>query len=212
MKECHRKNTFEDLRSRFLQKYGQQICEKLGCILDKVMLTPTPLAPQVQRRFLKKCSSSQLWADGLPCNLCPAVHGTNAALFESIFARGLLIPGPFNDLRVLHGSVYGNGVYTTNLDHAATSQRYCSVPRMLVCGVLDAGAPAIAQYDWGRVIFESCCVAPLFEASSESWYCGAVRRRQGLLEQGRPLGLRWTCERAGGCCDGPACPRPPWLV
>lgn len=90
-------------------------------------------------------------------------------LFDSIFARGLLIPGQGNELRVLHGSACGLGIYTTKPESAATSRAYCDAPRMLVCGVLDTDGPAIAHYPWGRVIFDTRLVAPLFEAAVPGW-------------------------------------------
>jgi len=152
-----------------LQKFGQQIRQSLGCILQDVNLTPVPLARPVQQQFLDACSSSQAQRGGLPGNLQPAIHGTNSSLFESIFERGLLIPGKDNELRVLHGSACGLGIYTTKLESAATSRGYCDAPRILVCGVLDTDGPDIADYAWGRVIFDAHLVAPLFEASSKSW-------------------------------------------
>lgn len=52
---------------------------------------------------------------------------------------------------------------------------------MLVCGVLDTDGPAIAQYSWGRVIFDARLVVPLFEATSNSWYMPTVARVQPQL-------------------------------
>lgn len=160
---------FEQLRNAFLRKYDCELRSSLGYLLQDVVLTPTPLAPEVQQIFVKSCSLTEKDKDGLPCNLRPAIHGTNADLFHSIFSRGLLIPGQFNGLRVMHGSVHGLGIYTTSPEHAVTSKSYCSAPRMLVCGVLDSEGPAIAHHSWGRVIFDSSLVAPLFVASSDSW-------------------------------------------
>jgi len=184
-KEFKGRGDFDEVRSHFLQKFGQQIRQSLGCILQDVDLTPVPLARPVQKQFLDACSSSQAQKGGLPGNLQPAIHGTNSNLFESIFERGLLIPGKDNELRVIHGSACGLGIYTTKPESAATSRSYCNVPRMLVCGVLDTDGPEIAHFPWGRVIFDARLVAPLFEASSKSWFQAApvatVRPRVPLV-------------------------------
>lgn len=162
-------NKFETLRKSFLKKYGKHIRENLGHILEDPHLIPAPLAPGVQQQFLTACSSGHKWTDELPCNLRPAIHGTNAALFDSIFARGLLIPGQGNDLHVVHGSACGLGIYTTNPENAATSRSYCTVPRMLICGLLDTEDSTVKRYNWGWVIFDACLVAPLFEVSAKTW-------------------------------------------
>merc|ERR550532_3262879 len=66
----------------------------------------------------------------------PAFHGTNANNYNSIFQRGLLIPGHGNELQIIHGAAHGTGIYTANIDAAWLSRGFCTEQSMLVCAVI----------------------------------------------------------------------------
>lgn len=175
---------FELIRSRFLSNYERQIRNGLNrCFEGPVTLKPTPVASDVEERFLegcKKCGVDVRRSLGL---LRPAFHGTREELHASIFARGLLIPGEGNDVRVRNGSAHGLGIYTAKVENAWLSKGFCSAPRMLVCGVVDdavnvkqhtmgnhlvtAQSEAVRHVGQAVVVFDSKRVVPLFEASAE---------------------------------------------
>lgn len=154
--------TFDRLREVFLETFGKHIEDALAGVLGRATkLIPAPLAPQVEARFMAACGS----CPSLPPNLLPVFHGTKSSNHASIFDRGLLVPDVSNGLRVVNGSAYGRGIYTTLGGSVSTSRGYCSEPRMLVCGLLDdSNSEAIGQHSWGRVVFDDRRVAPLFEA------------------------------------------------
>merc|ERR1712070_4436 len=157
---------------------------------EPIELNPAPLSTDVQSRFLEAFSENAGFD-----RLLPGFHGTDASLHESIFNRGLLIPGRGNELRVLHGSAHGLGIYTANVLSPWLSKGFCTAPRMLVCGILDEKFnPCTIPDHWAGwlfppppistnpcslakvqhvgsavVIFDSCRVAPLFEASGSAW-------------------------------------------
>lgn len=171
---------FETLRKKFLDKYGHQIRESLGHTLHHFDLIPTPLALGVQQRFLEACSSDAEDVDGFPCNLCPAFHGTVEANLQSIYVRGLLIPGKNNEIRVANGSAHGLGIYAgkSDLGGCRLSNGFCRGGPMLVCGVIDDAVPvndyqvgyrrvfaeseSIRHVGSAMVVFDCHRIAPLF--------------------------------------------------
>jgi len=170
---------FEYFREMLLERYGHQIRESLGPRFQDVDLTPVPLAPDVQRRFLKACSSEGEDSDGVPYSLRPAFHGTKEENLQSILARGLLIPGDGNEIGVANGSAHGLGIYVGKLgvDGCRLSFGFCMGGPMLVCGVIDDAIPVsnqlgsfhvsaeskrVKHVGSAMVIFESSCVVPLF--------------------------------------------------
>lgn len=133
---------FEKLRQRFLRQHNKAIRDALSqCFNGDVVLNVTPLKPAVQERFVKcfnkYCVRNKYGARDTSC-MVPALHGTDPKNYESIFRRGLLIPGRGNNIGVAHGSCYGVGIYTAKLSNPLLSQGFCSrKPCMLVCCVID---------------------------------------------------------------------------
>merc|ERR1740121_496394 len=99
----------------------------------------------------------------------------------SIFARGLLIPGRSNSLRVVHGTAHGRGIYVAKVHAARLSAGFARsrVEGMLVVGVLDdavessasrklgsfsvgAESPSIRHVGDAMVVFDPSRVLPFF--------------------------------------------------
>lgn len=173
-------DSFESIRAHFLRKHGRRIVGSLSTVFkEPIELNPAPLSKHVQSRFVQAFHQNAGFD-----HLVPSFHGTNVSLHDSIFKRGLLIPGQGNDLRVLHGSAHGLGIYTALSPWL--SKGFCTAPHMLVCGVLDESrrvgdscrmgsfsvsrqSEMIRHVGSAVVVFDSCRVAPLFEASSAAW-------------------------------------------
>jgi len=171
--------SFEVLQISFLKSFGEKFCNELRRVMGTIHLKPAPISAEVQNRFLDT---------GLGGTLRAAYHGTARQSLQSIYNRGLLIPGQGNKLRVKNGQAHGLGIYTARLDAASLSWGFCTAPNawqktMLVCGVRDDAA-ANATYGMGNhrvtresedvrhvgsamVIFDHRRVAPLFEVSQK---------------------------------------------
>jgi hypothetical protein len=171
--------SFEVLQISFLKSFGEKFCNELRRVMGTIHLKPAPISAEVQNRFLDA---------GLGGTLRAAYHGTAQQSLQSIYNRGLLIPGQGNELRVKNGQAHGLGIYTAKLDSASLSWGFCTAPEawqktMLVCGVKDDAA-ANATYGMGNhrvtresdhirhvgsamVIFDHRRVAPLFEVSQK---------------------------------------------
>lgn len=164
---------FVKLQRGFLFHHGDQLCRAVReCLQSPVVVKPTMLSHEVQCRFLEAQQTLQ-------GTMRPAFHGTSSANFASIFRRGLLVPGQGNELRVVHGAVHGQGIYTANAESPELSWGFCTDQRMLICGVID-DATSCEQYALNRqvvsaesasirhvgraiVVFDDRRVAPLFE-------------------------------------------------
>jgi len=86
--------------------------------------------------------------------LVPALHGTHARCYASIFQNGLLIPGCDNNIKVANGSAYGVDVYTAKLNEPWLSAFFCKQPSMLVCCVIaDARADLLEGAKWSSLRF-----------------------------------------------------------
>merc|ERR1719245_2102725 len=160
------------MRSSFLREHGMSILRAIAACGEAPSLSPTPLDPLVQARFLTSFRA--------PYALRPAFHGTHEAKHQSIFRRGLLVPGFEPDIKVENGSAHGNGIYTAKLNNPMLSvgfSRGCR--KLLVCGVIDdatavdepmgrfsATAKSDRIYHVGdaMVVFDHAAVAPLFVA------------------------------------------------
>mmetsp|Transcript_64318 Transcript_64318/g.143042 ORF Transcript_64318/g.143042 Transcript_64318/m.143042 type:complete len:516 (+) Transcript_64318:102-1649(+) len=176
--------TFETLRWQFLKDYGHEICGPLSsCYVStgkQWMIRPAPVSTDVENRFLGA------WKKARPGQLQPALHGTHEDNLGSIYARGLLIPGGGNGVKVAHGSAYGVGIYTAYAKDPSLSWSYSRSPSrtILLCGVLDpragrvlsrpdlaAGTAPGNQVRYtpnARIFFREDLVCPLFEASLSS--------------------------------------------
>lgn len=170
---------FPSLQRQFLKQHGPQLCRNLQqCVQRPVSLKPAALSAEVQARFLEACKGPQ----ALEGTLRPAFHGTAVQRLQSIFERGLLIPGQENGVKVVNGSAHGLGIYTAQVDAPSLSLGFCRGGPMLVCGVLDDSTRLQQGAIIGRhqvlsesehvrhvgnamVVFDQRRVAPLFQAS-----------------------------------------------
>ncbi|CAE7783181.1 unnamed protein product, partial [Symbiodinium sp. CCMP2456] len=169
----------DSLRSfqlEFLEQFSPAICSGLrGIFRNEIMLRATPTNKCVYDRF-----KLQIKKKG---NLCPVFHGTDEANLPSIYAKGLLVPGGEQGVRVAHGASHGNGIYTAKTQNPGLSFGFCRGTRrpLLVCGVLDDAVPLARKYQLGNhyvtaesqnarhvgdaiVVFDASRVIPLFEA------------------------------------------------
>mmetsp|Transcript_98395 Transcript_98395/g.234260 ORF Transcript_98395/g.234260 Transcript_98395/m.234260 type:complete len:437 (+) Transcript_98395:74-1384(+) len=158
-------SAFEQMRWKFLEDSGKDFCSILKGVYTstnaEVHLRPTPMVEEAQERFLNAKRE-------LKTSVQTAFHGTNQANLESIYAKGLLVPGEASGVRVANGSAHGCGVYTTVPRTAATSFCYARGNRrpMLVCAALDDGNTSAVYHTCGYMIFfEDRRVIPLFEAT-----------------------------------------------
>ncbi|CAK9046963.1 Hypothetical protein (Fragment) [Durusdinium trenchii] len=155
--------SFELLRREFLTKHGPSFCPMLQKALGEVSLWPTPLNTPVQKTFYSSCC-------GLDGDLIPTFHGTRACSLSSIYQNGLVVPGGKNNVKVLHGSAYGVGIYTARVGNPWLSMNYSSGwTGLLVCGVLDNhDAQTVRHAGDAVVVFDERRVAPLFVAVPSS--------------------------------------------
>jgi len=140
------------------------------------------IAPEVRQRFMSAVFGNPT------AELRPAFHGTDASNHESIFKRGLLVPGDESGIKVVHGQAHGRGVYTANVDAAWLSKGFCTHPRMLVCAVLDS-AEVVRHVGDAMVVAQSDHVVPLFEGIGASFQdaCGP----SGPNRWTQPAAARW---------------------
>jgi len=153
---------FGDFRDRFLAHYEKHILRGLRvALVPDVELHVAPVSHVVQKRFMT------CFAKHSAGFVCPGFHGTDINNHRSIFQHGLLIPGDGNKLKVAHGEAYGRGIYTAKVNAAWLSSGFCSVPRMLVCAVIQS--PAVQHHRDAMVIFNAAQVVPLFEAAARDF-------------------------------------------
>jgi len=158
---------FDNLRWWIWSLHSAQISQSLKGCFEPVRIRPAPLAQEVCKRFMQRVGDYPSHG-----RVLPAFHGTDASNHSSIFARGLLVPGESNELRVVHGAAHGTGVYTAKVDAAWLSRGFCTKPRMLVCAVLDSDD--VRHVGDAMVVRRSTDVVPLFEAFAED-FKGAMR-------------------------------------
>lgn len=132
-------------------------CSRFG----RVEIQPVSLARTLRKRFMG-CLGDIPSSVNRRTKIYPGFHGTDASNHQSIFDRGLLIPGQGNELQVIHGAAHGQGVYTANVDAAWLSEGFCTEPRILICAVLDLGCVTFPGD--AMVVSSSAHVVPLFEA------------------------------------------------
>ncbi|CAK9111546.1 Uncharacterized protein SCF082_LOCUS51765 [Durusdinium trenchii] len=205
-------SSFDQFRRKFLEEHGPGFCSMLRrTFCTPLMLRPAPLAVHLQQDFSLACEE-------LEGQLIATYHGTSVRNFNSIFKKGLLIPGYGNNLKVSHGSAHGVGIYTAR--HPQLSLNFANGTRsLLVCGVLDdashtpsthlgsflvtAESDTIRHVGDAVVIFEPRRVAPLFVATAEPLPADVhrarrdvhARRVRGPQTRLRPHGLK---PRRGG--------------
>jgi len=143
---------FADFVEYFHKHHHDQIMTGLTAAFGpQVELKAVPLTPSVQARFMAKMMGA---------HIKPAFHGTDTRNYESIFSRGLLIPGHENELKIAHGAAHGRGIYTANIDASWLSRGFCSSNSMLVCAVRQENVVHVGD---AMVVFDPDNVVPLFE-------------------------------------------------
>mmetsp|Transcript_18392 Transcript_18392/g.40219 ORF Transcript_18392/g.40219 Transcript_18392/m.40219 type:complete len:280 (+) Transcript_18392:1-840(+) len=66
-------------------------------------------------------------------------HGTPGRNLPSIFARGLLIPGRYNNIPIANGCAHGLGIYLAEAGNHQLSKSYLKgSENMLICAVIDS--------------------------------------------------------------------------
>lgn len=160
-------NDFESMRTGFLSLHEGRIHQGLETVLTTpINVRPTPLALDVKNRFMTSVSSMP------SVELRPAFHGTDAVNHNSIFERGLLIPGSDTGVSMKHGAAHGRGIYTANVDAAWLSRGFCDSPAMLVCAVLQS---SMVRHVGDAMVVVNCAhVVPLFIATADSFFFGRV--------------------------------------
>mmetsp|Transcript_66907 Transcript_66907/g.189125 ORF Transcript_66907/g.189125 Transcript_66907/m.189125 type:complete len:446 (+) Transcript_66907:64-1401(+) len=112
-----RSDDFAWMRQSFLAIHQSSIEWGLGAVFGPDFDRRTvPLGSNVITQFMNSIQEMPL------AEIRPAFHGTNIANYDSIYQRGLLVPGQGNELTILHGAVHGSGVYTANVDAAWLSK------------------------------------------------------------------------------------------
>jgi len=153
---------FHAFQDAFLQRFEADIHESLRTTLGKHSLVPAALSVDLQRQFVELVQSGAFSS----VKVSPAFHGTPSSNFDSIFQRGLLVPGKGNELTVVNGAAHGQGVYTANVNASWLSAGFCSEPKMLVCAVLQtSGVNHVAD---AQVVADASHVLPLFVATGST--------------------------------------------
>lgn len=157
---------FDRLRQEFLKEHGESLRSRLGTCLgldpQNVKLANAPVCEDPVTRFMGAKARLK------DCRMLPVYHGTDPKNFQSIFSRGLLIPGKANGLRVENGSAHGLGIYTAVLDNPWLSHSYCRGGGvLLVCACLEGGKNSDAhlkRVGGALVIFDPDRVIPMLVA------------------------------------------------
>jgi len=154
--------TFHRIQSNFLRNHSKSIMMSLATVMGHpISLLPVPLAHEVQERFVESCCK-------FPGRIIPVFHGTHESNKESIFRRGLLIPSAENELKVVHGSAHGLGIYAADLSSPQTAMHYSSNRHLLVCAMLvETDDASIKTGNGFFVVFDHYRIAPLFEACGQ---------------------------------------------
>eukprot|EP00929_Paragymnodinium_shiwhaense_P013828 TRINITY_DN12167_c0_g3_i1.p1 TRINITY_DN12167_c0_g3~~TRINITY_DN12167_c0_g3_i1.p1 ORF type:complete len:625 (-),score=105.13 TRINITY_DN12167_c0_g3_i1:263-2137(-) len=143
-------SVFESIRNIFLQENHALVRRHLldGFSLEapsNIKFHPAPVTSELKARFLATWS---LGAGSQSHRLAPAFHGTATRNLKSIYARGLLIPGMGNEVRIANGAAHGRGIYAGKLNEGGTGLSVFFARNnpagMLLCAVLD-NAQAVSQ-------------------------------------------------------------------
>lgn len=123
--------SIESLASAFLRHHGEDIKRELGA---QARLVRAPMHQDIIDAFMEKCACVRSGENFIPS---VAFHGTAKRNFDSICARGLLVPSPANGIKVANGSAHGIGIYTTMLGSIGTSRWYCDSQEVLVLATIE---------------------------------------------------------------------------
>ncbi|CAJ1406470.1 unnamed protein product [Effrenium voratum] len=168
---------FERLRFDFLSRFGGEVCSVLAPLYGDAVLRAAPVAQPLRQRFKEQVEKHKE-------KLQVVLHGTNEKNLNSIYQKGLLVPSCDNNVKVLHGSSHGKGIYTAKTINARLAYGFAlgSSRALLVCGVIDDAVALpervacgnhfiTAQSDHVRhvgdaiVVFDESRLLPLFEVS-----------------------------------------------
>jgi len=206
----HTAKVFEAVRELFLLHHERQVLENVkrlqtsrpnSCYARK--LQPFEVSPAVQLRFLKaflRCGGPEFTRDASPW--LPLWHGTRSCHLNSISQRGLLVPGSRSDVKVVHGSAHGLGVYTARVTAPWLSEGFASRGGLLVCAGMDQSV-ALSQTQMHKVgaytvtresssvrhvgdavvFFDHSLVAPLFTLRQENRIAPIVRQKTPAATQ-----------------------------
>jgi len=167
---------WEEFQQRFLRKHLHRLTQDLESVWsERVDFKPAPLNNALRLQFLQDMGTSE-------ATVVPVFHGTKIENYDSIYDRGLLVPGEGNEIKVANGSAHGRGIYTARVGNARTSRGYCqSQKRMLVCAVLDhdvtfhgnleLDTPVKHVGDSVLVVQDPRRVVPVFEAVGTGVRC-----------------------------------------
>merc|ERR1719401_2180440 len=126
---------FDVFLTGFLDSYCEAMLVSLDTVLGNCNLTRAPLAATAQSKFMDTLRH----LDDLSLKVDFAFHGTEQSKLESIYERGLLVPGTDSGIAVANGSTYGVGIYLANKDTPSLAASFCrGNPQMLVCAVLQS--------------------------------------------------------------------------
>eukprot|EP00405_Crypthecodinium_cohnii_P026256 CAMPEP_0206490836 /NCGR_PEP_ID=MMETSP0324_2-20121206/44441_1 /ASSEMBLY_ACC=CAM_ASM_000836 /TAXON_ID=2866 /ORGANISM="Crypthecodinium cohnii, Strain Seligo" /LENGTH=770 /DNA_ID=CAMNT_0053971519 /DNA_START=217 /DNA_END=2526 /DNA_ORIENTATION=+ len=119
--------TMDGVRQAFLEEHGTELFKDLG---HHVTLRPAPTSQAVEQKFVRAVKVS----GSVPA---AGYHGTAKQNFNSIFDKGLLVPGKDNNgVEVANGSAHGVGIYTAKPGAARLSRSFCDSQDLLVCGIV----------------------------------------------------------------------------
>lgn len=125
---------FEALRSNFLRQ-TLPVLESAGLSA----ITPAPVSTEVQKRFLSRCNA---YGED---SLVLGYHGTPTRNHDSIFQKGLKIPGN-GSVPIANGNAHGRGIYLAEAGAHGLSKTFLKGDSdMLVCGVVDNTLPDLEE-------------------------------------------------------------------
>jgi hypothetical protein len=118
---------FTSLRNSFLGSFRKKIREELQKVGGLVKLQVPAVGHDCGKRFVDTAKGNEIQLGW---------HGTREANIDSIFNRGLIIPG-HGGVTVRNGSAYGVGIYTATGDNPSLSRAYCDSDKMILVGVVN---------------------------------------------------------------------------
>merc|ERR1711972_311747 len=152
---------------------GSALLGSLREVIGETKIAPAPVASSVRNRFMDAMQRASGSKKRREVTVVAGFHGTSVRNHQSIFDRGLLIPGDGNDLKIVNGAAHGHGVYVAQKNAAWLSFGFCSSPKMFVCAVLDVGH--VTYHGDAMVVAKSAHVIPLFVASGLGFRCPVAK-------------------------------------
>jgi len=141
---------FEKLRARVLEEHRDNIVSQIEQLRKydtapfPTTISPTPLDPMVQERFVASEEKFDI-----------TFHGTSRTNYDSIFHKGLCVPLT-NGVTVKNGSAHGVGIYSSTA--ASYASGYSNVTALLVCAHCSGTGKSVGNV---RVSFSAAHVTPI---------------------------------------------------